>query len=45
MRKLLEGEKKEREEKGRVRDVIGGWGVEGECAVQKVAQRCGACSC
>ena len=43
-RKLLEGEKKEREEKGRVRDVIGGWSVEGERALRKVAQRGGACS-
>ena len=42
-RKLLEGEKAQ-EEKGRVRDVIGGWGVEGEHALQKVAQRWGACS-
>jgi hypothetical protein len=41
-RKVLEGEKKEREEKGRVRDVIGGWGVEGERALRKVAQRGGA---
>jgi len=40
-RKLLEGEKKEREEKGRVRDVIGGWGMEGERALRKVAQRGG----
>ena len=42
-RKLLEGEK-EQEEKGRVRDMIGGWGVEGERALWKVAQRWGACS-
>ena len=45
VRKLLEGEKKEQEEKGRIWDVIWGWGVEGECALRKVAQRCGACSC
>ena len=32
-RKLLEGEKKEQEEKGRIRDVIGGWGVEREHAL------------
>ncbi|KAF8529436.1 Rrp15p-domain-containing protein [Gautieria morchelliformis] len=38
-RKVLAGEKKEREEKGRVKDVIGGWGVEGERALRKVAQR------
>ena len=43
-RKLLEGEKKEWEEKGRVRDMIRGWGVEGEHALRKVAQRWGACS-
>lgn len=41
-RKVLDGERKEREEKGRVRDVIGGWGVEGERALRKVAQRGGA---
>ena len=40
-RKVLEGEKKEREEKGRVKEVIGGWGVEGERALRKVAQRGG----
>ena len=44
-RKLLEGEKKEWEEKGHVGDMIGGWGIEGEHALQKVAQRWGACSC
>ena len=31
----------EREEKGRVRDVIGGWGAESERALRKVAQRGG----
>lgn len=40
-RKLLEGEKKEREEIGRVKDVIGGWGMEGERSLRKVAQRGG----
>lgn len=40
-RKLLEGERKEREEKGRVKDVIGGWGVDGERTLRKVAQRGG----
>ena len=43
-RKLLEGEK-EQEEKGHVWDVIGGWSIEGERALRKVAQRWGACSC
>ena len=43
-RKLLEGEKKEQEEKGCVQDVFGGWGVKGERALWKVAQRWGACS-
>lgn len=33
------GEKKEREDTGRVRDVIGGWGGESERAFRKVAQR------
>lgn len=41
-RKLLEGEKKEREETGRIKDVIGGWGMEGERSLRKVAQRGGA---
>lgn len=40
-RKLLEGEKREREEVGRVKDVIGGWGMEGERSLRKVAQRGG----
>lgn len=39
--KVLEGERKEREEKGRVKDTIGGWGIEGERALRKVAQRGG----
>ena len=39
VRKLLEGEKKEQEEKGCIRDVIGGWGIEVERALWKVAQR------
>jgi len=38
-RKVLEMEKKEHEEIGRVRDVIGGWGGENERALRKVAQR------
>ena len=40
-KKALESEKKEREEIGRVRDVIGGWGGESERALRKVAQRGG----
>ncbi|OCB88556.1 hypothetical protein A7U60_g4259 [Sanghuangporus baumii] len=38
-KKLLEGEKKEREEKNHVQDVIGGWGTERERSLRKVAQR------
>ena len=34
-------EKKEREDKGHISDVIGGWGGEGERALRKVAQRGG----
>lgn len=41
-KKVLEVEKKEREEKGRIQDVIGGWGGESERALRKVAQRGGA---
>lgn len=41
-KKVLEVEKKEREEKGRIKDVIGGWGGESERALRKVAQRGGA---
>ena len=40
-RKLLEGEKKEQEEKNHVEDVIGGWGAERERSLRKVAQRGG----
>ena len=40
-RKAVETEKKEHEEIGRVRDVIGGWGGENERALRKVAQRGG----
>lgn len=39
--KAVEREKKEHEEIGRVRDVIGGWGGENERALRKVAQRGG----
>jgi len=40
-KKLLKGERKSKEEVGRIRDVIGGWGVEGERSLRKVAQRGG----
>lgn len=40
-RKVLLVEKKEKEEKGRIKDVIGGWGGESERALRKVAQRGG----
>ncbi|KIP12518.1 hypothetical protein PHLGIDRAFT_97907 [Phlebiopsis gigantea 11061_1 CR5-6] len=38
-KKVLQIEKKEKEEKGHVSDVIGGWGGESERALRKVAQR------
>jgi len=38
-KKILQIEKKEKEDKGRVTDVIGGWGGESERALRKVAQR------
>lgn len=40
-KKLLEGERKEKEEKNHVKDVIGEWGGEGERSLRKVAQRGG----
>jgi hypothetical protein len=40
-KKLLRGEKKSKEQVGRIKDVIGGWGVEGERTLRKVAQRGG----
>jgi hypothetical protein len=40
-RKVLQVEKKEKEDKGRIKDVIGGWGGESERALRKVAQRGG----
>ena len=40
-RKVVEIEKKEHDEIGRVRDVIGGWGGENERALRKIAQRGG----
>ncbi|GJE85708.1 Rrp15p domain-containing protein [Phanerochaete sordida] len=38
-KKVLLIERKEKEEKGRIKDAIGGWGGEGERALRKVAQR------
>ena len=43
--KAVEREKREHEEIGRVRDVIGGWGGENERALRKVAQRGGELFC
>lgn len=43
-KKALAAEKKEKEEKGRVSDIIGGWGAESERGLRKVAQR-GGTSC
>ena len=40
-KKVLQVEKKEKEDRGRITDVIGGWGGEGERALRKVAQRGG----
>ncbi|KAF7436727.1 hypothetical protein PC9H_003560 [Pleurotus ostreatus] len=38
-KKVLQTERKEQEDKGRIVDVIGGWGGENERALRKVAQR------
>ncbi|THH33524.1 hypothetical protein EUX98_g667 [Antrodiella citrinella] len=38
-RKVLLVERKVKEEKGRIKDVIGGWGGESERALRKIAQR------
>ncbi|KAK0232976.1 Rrp15p-domain-containing protein [Armillaria fumosa] len=38
-KKVLQVEKKEKEDKGRIRDIYGGWGAESERALRKVAQR------
>ncbi|KAH0838242.1 Rrp15p-domain-containing protein [Lanmaoa asiatica] len=38
-RKIIQTERKEREERGRIKDVIGGWGGESERSLRKVAQR------
>ncbi len=40
-KRVLLVERKVKEEKGRIKDVIGGWGGEGERALRKVAQRGG----
>lgn len=40
-RKVIRGERKEKEDKGRIQDLIGGWGGEGERGLRKVAQRGG----
>ena len=40
-KRVLEGEKKEKEEKNHITDVIGGWGGESERSLRKVAQRGG----
>jgi hypothetical protein len=40
-KKVLQIEKKEKEDKARIKDVIGGWGGESERALRKVAQRGG----
>ena len=44
-KKVLQVERKEKEEKGRIRDIIGGWGGESERALRKVAQRGGKEHC
>ena len=41
-KKIIQIERKEKEEKGRIKDVIGGWGGESERALRKVAQRGGS---
>ena len=43
-KKVLQMEKKDKEDKARVKDVIGGWGGESERALRKVAQRGGMSS-
>lgn len=44
-KKVIQIERKEKEEKGRIKDVIGGWGGESERALRKVAQRGGEFPC
>jgi len=41
-KKVLQVERKQKEDVGRIRDVIGGWGGESERTLRKVAQRGGA---
>ena len=43
-KQVLQIEKKEKEDRGRITDVIGGWGGESERALRKVAQRGGMLS-
>ncbi|KAG6862397.1 hypothetical protein C0995_011837 [Termitomyces sp. Mi166 len=38
-KKVLQVERKEKEDRGRIKDVIGGWGGESERGLRKVAQR------
>lgn len=40
-RRKMQMERKEKEDKGRIRDAIEGWGAEGERSLRKVAQRGG----
>jgi len=40
-KKVIQIERKEKEDRGRIRDVIGGWGGESERSLRKVAQRGG----
>ena len=44
-KQVLQVERKEKEERGRITDVIGGWGGDGERALRKVAQRGGTVNC
>jgi hypothetical protein len=41
-KKVLQIERKQKEDVGRIKDVIGGWGGESERALRKVAQRGGS---
>jgi hypothetical protein len=43
-RRVIQVEKKEEEDKRRVKDIIGGWGAENERTLRKVAQRGGKSS-
>lgn len=44
-KRFLDGEKKDKEEKNHISDVIGGWGGESERSLRKVAQRGGLFRC